>query len=78
MTIEEDGNYQDSNAIGVYELGNSGNLRPMTFEFTEVENQVVIKRNGTTWTCMYSFLDEDTFELDDTVDEFVVIARWSR
>jgi len=79
MVIREDSNHSDLIAVGSYKYGTEES-NPQTLELLPEENKIILKRGNIIFNCTYTFLDENTFELDDTAedDPTVVISTWVR
>ncbi len=76
MTIEEDNNQTDLRATGYHETGNPSIRTEMSFELTEVENEIIMRKGPITFFCTYSFGSDNRLELDDTFENDVVISTW--
>jgi len=75
MFIEEDANRSDNFATGYYDIF-GGIRKPIRLELTEIENQILIYVDPVTMDCRFTFLGESTMELDDSYDDFLIIATW--
>lgn len=78
----EDENRLDSIATGYFAYENNPDKELLSFEYTDVESQILIKvidsSSNVSYICLYNFLDDDQFELDDSDQWSTVVTLYKR
>lgn len=78
MVIEEDENTSDKMTTGYFQEMQDSEKIPLTYAFSDIENQIIIQADFITFFCLYTLTEDNKLILDDQLEEITDIATWTR